>query len=71
MALWSSSRRDTTPGTETTATYDTETRMRSEGHEKLTLWQKITTVRVNPINNKCMTLPILKLNNPYSINFHL
>ncbi|GJE85170.1 nitrate transporter [Phanerochaete sordida] len=39
--------------------------------EELTLWQRLTTVRINPVNNKCTTLPILKLNNPYSINFHL
>lgn len=42
------------------------------GHpEKLSLWERLTTVRINPANNKCTTLPILKLNNPYSINFHL
>ena len=39
--------------------------------EKLSLWGRLTTVRINPKNNKCTTLPILKLNNPYSINFHL
>ncbi|KAI0695731.1 major facilitator superfamily domain-containing protein [Cytidiella melzeri] len=39
--------------------------------DKLTFWQKLTTVRINPANNKCLTLPIFSLNNHYSINFHL
>ena len=39
--------------------------------EQLSLWARLTQVRINPANNKCTTLPILKLNNPYSINFHL
>jgi NNP family nitrate/nitrite transporter-like MFS transporter len=67
MSPWSSSRRDVTPDSDATTTYDNE----QSSHEKLSLWQKLTTLRVNPVNNKCMTLPILKLNNPYSINFHL
>ncbi|KAK7449734.1 hypothetical protein VKT23_013209 [Stygiomarasmius scandens] len=34
-------------------------------------WRSLTTVKVNPVNGKCTTLPILSLNNRYSINFHL
>jgi hypothetical protein len=39
--------------------------------EKLSLWVWLTTVKINPLNKKCTTLPVLSLNNPYSINFHL
>ncbi|KAI0338848.1 nitrate transporter [Trametopsis cervina] len=42
-----------------------------EESEQLSLVQKLTTVRVNPVNNKCLTIPLLRLDNPYSINFHL
>ncbi|KAI0804812.1 major facilitator superfamily domain-containing protein [Irpex lacteus] len=31
----------------------------------------LTTVHVNPFNNKCRTLPILAISSPYSRNFHL
>ncbi|TCD62455.1 hypothetical protein EIP91_006882 [Steccherinum ochraceum] len=41
-------------------------------HEpKLTLWQRLTTVRVNAVNRKCKTLPILNLRSQYARNFHL
>lgn len=36
-----------------------------------TLWEELTEVRVNPLNGKCTTLPILSLGNQYSRNFHL
>lgn len=39
--------------------------------EKLTLWQKLTEVHINPLNGKCITLPILSLSSHYSRNFHL
>ncbi|THU96332.1 nitrate transporter [Dendrothele bispora CBS 962.96] len=35
------------------------------------LWDSLTKVKVNPVNRKCTTLPILTLGNRYSINFHL
>ncbi|KAI0086011.1 major facilitator superfamily domain-containing protein [Irpex rosettiformis] len=43
----------------------------SAKYRLVTLWQSLTTVRTNPTNNKCLTLPILRLDNPYSRNFHL
>ena len=39
--------------------------------EELTLWQKLTEVHINPLNGKCITLPILSLRSHYSRNFHL
>lgn len=39
--------------------------------DTLTLWSYLTTIRTNPLNDKCLTLPILRLDNPYSVNFHL
>ncbi|KAI0962721.1 hypothetical protein AcW1_000016 [Taiwanofungus camphoratus] len=36
-----------------------------------TLWEELTEVRVNPLNGKCTTLPILSLGNQYSRSFHL
>lgn len=48
-----------------------EAAVRTDPPEDLSLWQRLTTVRINPMNNKCTTLPILSLNNKYSINFHL
>ncbi|KAH9836835.1 major facilitator superfamily domain-containing protein [Rhodofomes roseus] len=36
-----------------------------------TLWQSITETRINPLNGKCTTLPILSLKTQYSRNFHL
>ena len=40
-------------------------------NDDLTLWQTLTTVRVNPKNGKCTTLPIFNLRSPYARNFHL
>lgn len=37
----------------------------------MTLWQMATEARINPLNGKCTTLPILSLRNQYSRNFHL
>ncbi|KZV71120.1 nitrate transporter [Peniophora sp. CONT] len=34
-------------------------------------WTFLTTVRVNPSNLKCQTLPLLSLRNQYGHNFHL
>jgi hypothetical protein len=39
--------------------------------QPLSLWEKLTTVRTNPVNLKCTTLPILSLRSQYSRNFHL
>lgn len=64
------SQQDSTPAGPV-AGYDTTPVTRAGQPEKLSLWERLTTVRINPSNNKCTTLPILKLNNPYSINFHL
>ncbi|KAK7682148.1 hypothetical protein QCA50_014735 [Cerrena zonata] len=38
---------------------------------KTSLWAMLTTVKINPENRKCTTLPILSLRNQYSRNFHL
>ncbi|CCM02700.1 uncharacterized protein FIBRA_04806 [Fibroporia radiculosa] len=38
---------------------------------KLSVWQKLTEVHVNPTNGKCTTLPLLNLRNQYTRNFHL
>ena len=43
----------------------------SDGSEKLSLWQILTEVHINPLNGKCTTLPILSLKSHYSRNFHL
>lgn len=57
--------------TDSAESYDASVPTHVDYPEKLSLWDKLTTVKVNPVNNKCTTLPILKLNSPYSINFHL
>ncbi|GBE78767.1 Nitrate transporter [Sparassis crispa] len=38
---------------------------------EFTLWQSLTQAHLNPLNKKCVTLPILNLRNQYSRNFHL
>jgi len=44
----------------------------STTHEpKLTFWQRLTTVKINAVNRKCKTLPILNLRSQYARNFHL
>jgi MFS transporter, NNP family, nitrate/nitrite transporter len=40
-------------------------------NDDLTLWQTLTTLRVNPKNGKCTTLPMFDLRSPYARNFHL
>ena len=44
---------------------------RDSNGDNVSLWAILTTIRTNPLNNKCLTLPILRLDNPYSVNFHL
>ena len=65
------SQRSSTVPAETADGVDTAAAAHVGEPETLSLWERLTTVRINPVNNKCTTLPILKLNNPYSINFHL
>lgn len=65
------SQRSSTVPAEAADGFDTSAAAHVGQPEKLSLWERLTTVRINPVNNKCTTLPILKLNNPYSINFHL
>jgi hypothetical protein len=45
--------------------------MVSSAVPKTSMWEYLTTVRLNPVNLKCQTLPILSLRNQYSRNFHL
>jgi hypothetical protein len=45
--------------------------MESAPTSKTSAWEYLTTVRLNPLNLKCQTLPILSLRNQYSCNFHL
>ncbi|KIP04508.1 hypothetical protein PHLGIDRAFT_15171, partial [Phlebiopsis gigantea 11061_1 CR5-6] len=49
-----------------TAEYATQSRSK-----KVSLWETFSTVKINPKNGKCTTLPILQLDNAYSVNFHL
>ena len=65
------SQRSSTVPAETADGVDTAAAAHVGQPETLSLWERLTTVRINPVNNKCTTLPILKLDNPYSINFHL
>ncbi|THH33241.1 hypothetical protein EUX98_g1006 [Antrodiella citrinella] len=59
----------------TTAPYTTEhdgdMSVMMQHEQTLSLWQRLTTVRVNTVNRKCKTLPILNLGSQYSRNFHL
>ena len=57
--------------TETVQALDTSAAAHVGKPEKLSLWERLTTVKVNPVTNKCTTLPVFRLDNPYSINFHL